>query len=113
MTALVIAEHDNASIKGATLNTVTAAAKIGGGVHVLAREQQPLGARHADEAGQQGGMDHAGDAHLHLGHAEHGAAGSQPQVAGQRHLQPAAQAPACAAGHHRGREAAQRLAQGP
>jgi hypothetical protein len=25
MTALVIAEHDNASIKGATLNTVTAA----------------------------------------------------------------------------------------
>ena len=32
MTALVIAEHDNASIKGATLNTVTAAAALGGEV---------------------------------------------------------------------------------
>jgi electron transfer flavoprotein alpha subunit len=35
MTALVIAEHDNASIKGATLNTVTAAAQCGGEVHLL------------------------------------------------------------------------------
>ena len=35
MTALVIAEHDNASLKGATLNTVTAAVKCGGEVHVL------------------------------------------------------------------------------
>ncbi len=35
MTALVIAEHDNASIKGATLNTVTAAIQCGGDVHVL------------------------------------------------------------------------------
>jgi len=35
MSALVIAEHDNASIKGATLNTVTAASKCGGDVHVL------------------------------------------------------------------------------
>ena len=35
MTTLVIAEHDNASIKGATLNTVTAAAACGGDVHVL------------------------------------------------------------------------------
>ncbi|MBV7420063.1 FAD-binding protein [Comamonas sp. CMM03] len=35
MTALVIAEHDNASIKGATLNTVTAAKACGGDVHVL------------------------------------------------------------------------------
>ena len=35
MTALVIAEHYNASIKGATLNTVTAAAACGGEVHVL------------------------------------------------------------------------------
>ncbi|WP_027816464.1 electron transfer flavoprotein subunit alpha/FixB family protein [Paraburkholderia bannensis] len=32
---LVIAEHDNASIKAATLNTVAAAQKIGGDVHVL------------------------------------------------------------------------------
>jgi len=35
MTSLVIAEHDNAHIKGATLNTVTAAAACGGEVHVL------------------------------------------------------------------------------
>ena len=35
MTALVIAEHDNASIKAATLNTVTAALQCGGDVHVL------------------------------------------------------------------------------
>jgi electron transfer flavoprotein alpha subunit len=35
MTSLVIAEHDNASIKPATLNTVTAAAAIGADVHVL------------------------------------------------------------------------------
>ncbi len=35
MTALVIAEHDNASIKSATLNAVTAAKQMGGDVHVL------------------------------------------------------------------------------
>ena len=36
MTVLVIAEHDHASIKGATLNTVTAAVACGAGdVHVL------------------------------------------------------------------------------
>jgi electron transfer flavoprotein alpha subunit len=35
MAILVIAEHDNAQLKGATLNTVAAAAKIGGEVHVL------------------------------------------------------------------------------
>ena len=35
MAALVIAEHDNTLVKGATLNTVTAAAKCGGEVHVL------------------------------------------------------------------------------
>jgi electron transfer flavoprotein alpha subunit len=35
MSILVIAEHDNASIKGATLNTVTAALACGPDVHVL------------------------------------------------------------------------------
>ena len=35
MTALVIAEHDNSSIKPATLNVVTAAAQCDGAVHVL------------------------------------------------------------------------------
>ncbi len=35
MTTLVIAEHDNASLKPATLNTVTAALQCGDDVHVL------------------------------------------------------------------------------
>jgi len=35
MTILIIAEHDNATLKGATLNTIAAALKLGGDVHVL------------------------------------------------------------------------------
>ncbi|MGQ5523405.1 electron transfer flavoprotein subunit alpha/FixB family protein [Chitinimonas sp. PSY-7] len=35
MSILVIAEHDNASLKSATLNTITAAAKLGSDIHVL------------------------------------------------------------------------------
>ncbi len=35
MAILVIAEHDNQSIKAATLNTVSAAAKLGSDIHVL------------------------------------------------------------------------------
>jgi electron transfer flavoprotein alpha subunit len=35
MTTLVIAEHDNVSLKGSTANTVTAATQCGGDVHVL------------------------------------------------------------------------------
>ena len=35
MSILVVAEHDNASLKGATLNTVAAAATIGGDVDLL------------------------------------------------------------------------------
>ncbi|TIC79073.1 electron transfer flavoprotein subunit alpha/FixB family protein [Crenobacter intestini] len=35
MAILVIAEHDNQSLKTGTLNTVTAAAKLGGDIHVL------------------------------------------------------------------------------
>jgi electron transfer flavoprotein alpha subunit len=47
MAALVIAEHDNATIKGATLNTVTAAlacAGSGGEVHVLVAGSNAAGA---------------------------------------------------------------------
>jgi electron transfer flavoprotein alpha subunit len=47
MTALVIAEHDNASIKGATLNTVTAASQCGGEVHVLVAGHNAAGAAQA------------------------------------------------------------------
>ncbi|HET8706945.1 MAG TPA: FAD-binding protein, partial [Pseudomonadales bacterium] len=35
MSILVYAEHDNASLKGATLNVITAAKAIGGEIHVL------------------------------------------------------------------------------
>jgi electron transfer flavoprotein alpha subunit len=46
MTALVIAEHDNASLKGSTLHTITAAIQCGGDVHVL------IAGHHADAAVQ-------------------------------------------------------------
>ena len=35
MSVLVIAEHDNVSLGGATRNTVSAAAKLGAEIHVL------------------------------------------------------------------------------
>lgn len=69
MPILVIAEHDNASIKGSTLCTVTAATRIGGEVHVLVAGVQASPAAeaasriagvskvlHADGAGLAGGL---------------------------------------------------------
>jgi electron transfer flavoprotein alpha subunit len=47
MACLVIAEHDNQSIKGATLNTVTAAVQCGGDVHVLVAGHNAAGAAKA------------------------------------------------------------------
>ena len=47
MPALVIAEHDNASIRGATLNTVTAAARCDAQVHVLVAGHQAQAAAQA------------------------------------------------------------------
>ena len=44
MTSLVIAEHDNASLKAATLNTITAALQCGGDVHVLVAGANAAGA---------------------------------------------------------------------
>ncbi|MCG8546416.1 MAG: electron transfer flavoprotein subunit alpha/FixB family protein, partial [Alphaproteobacteria bacterium] len=35
MTSLVVAEHENSELKGATFNTVAAAKALGGEVHVL------------------------------------------------------------------------------
>ncbi|WP_299199762.1 FAD-binding protein [uncultured Amphritea sp.] len=35
MATLIIAEHDNHTLKGATLNAVTAASQIGGDIHIL------------------------------------------------------------------------------
>ena len=48
---LVVAEHNNASIKGATLNTVAAAAQCGGEVHVLIAGHNAAGAAAAQIAG--------------------------------------------------------------
>ena len=50
MTALVIAEHDHGTLKGATLNTVTAAAACGGDVHVLIAGHNAGGAAQAAAA---------------------------------------------------------------
>jgi electron transfer flavoprotein alpha subunit len=75
MTSLVIAEHDNASIKGATLNTVTAAAAIGGDVHVLVAGHNAGAA--AAAAAQIAGVSkviHADGASLQNGLAENMAA---------------------------------------
>ncbi|MBJ9975218.1 electron transfer flavoprotein subunit alpha/FixB family protein [Pseudomonas sp. S75] len=43
MTILVVAEHENAALAPATLNTVAAAAKIGGDIHVLVAGQNVAG----------------------------------------------------------------------
>ncbi|MBP6895080.1 MULTISPECIES: electron transfer flavoprotein subunit alpha/FixB family protein [Pseudacidovorax] len=75
MTALVIAEHDNQSIKPATLNTVTAAAACGGDVHVLVAGQNAGAA--AQAAAQIAGVAkviHADGASLAEGLAENVAA---------------------------------------
>jgi electron transfer flavoprotein alpha subunit len=47
MATLVVAEHDNAALKGATLNAVSAAVKIGGPVHVLVAGSQCAAAAQA------------------------------------------------------------------
>ncbi|QDL54000.1 electron transfer flavoprotein subunit alpha/FixB family protein [Rhodoferax aquaticus] len=87
MTALVIAEHDNASIKGATLNTVSAAAQCGGDVHVLVAGSNAAAA--AAAAAQIAGVSkvlHAdSDAFAH-GLAENVAAQVLAVAAGYSHL---------------------------
>ena len=50
MSALVIAEHDHGTLKGATLNTVTAAIACGGDVHVLIAGHNAAGAAQAAAA---------------------------------------------------------------
>ena len=75
MTALVIAEHDNQSLKGATLNTVTAALQAGGEVHVLVAGHNAAGA--AAQAAQIAGVSkvlHADGPALGHGLAENVAA---------------------------------------
>ncbi|MDN3576307.1 FAD-binding protein [Chitinimonas viridis] len=64
MSILVIAEHDNGSLKAATLNTVTAAQKIGGDIHVLV-------AGHNAAAAAQAAAQIAGVAKVLLADATH------------------------------------------
>ncbi|MDI4632364.1 FAD-binding protein [Pelomonas sp. V22] len=87
MTALVIAEHDNASIKGATLNTVTAAAACGGDVHVLVAGANAAAA--AAAAAQIAGVSkviHADAAQLADGLAENLAAQVIAIAGGYSHI---------------------------
>ena len=75
MAALVIAEHDHASLKGATLNTITAAKACGGDVHVLVAGHNAGGA--AAAAAQVAGVSkvlHADGAQFAHGLAENVAA---------------------------------------
>jgi electron transfer flavoprotein alpha subunit len=76
MTALVVAEHDNGSIKGATLNTVTAAAQCGGDVHIL------VAGHNAGEAAKQAAKI-AGVAKVIHVEGEHFAHGLAENVAAQ------------------------------
>ena len=87
MTILVIAEHDHGSIKSATLNTVTAAAQIGGDVHVLVAGQNAGAA--AAAAAQIAGVSkvlHADGASLAHGLAENVAAQVLTIAAGYSHI---------------------------
>jgi electron transfer flavoprotein alpha subunit len=87
MAALVIAEHDNAQIKGATLNTVTAALACGGEVHVLVAGEGAAGA--AQAAAQIAGVAkvlHADGAGLGHGLAENVAAQVVALAAGYSHI---------------------------
>jgi electron transfer flavoprotein alpha subunit len=54
MSILVLAEHDNASLKAATLHAVTAAQKIGGEIHILVAGSGAQGA--ADAAAKVAGV---------------------------------------------------------
>ena len=75
MTVLVIAEHDNASLKAATLNTVTAALACGGDVHVLvAGEGAQAAAQAASQIAGVAKVLHADGASLKDGLAENLAA---------------------------------------
>jgi len=87
MAILVIAEHDNASLKGATLNTVTAAAAIGGDIHVLVAGHNAGAA--AAAAAQVAGVAkvlHADDAGLGASLAENVAAQVLALASGYSHI---------------------------
>src|SRR3954464_587938 len=75
MTALEVAAHDNAAIRGATLNTVTAAARCGGDVHVLvAGHNAGAAAKAASQIAGVAKVIHAEGEHFAHGLAENLAA---------------------------------------
>ena len=87
MTSLVIAEHDNGSIKGATLNTVTAAVQCGGDVHLLVAGSQATAA--AAAAAQISGVTkvlHAENVGFAHGLAENVAAQIMAIASGYSHI---------------------------
>ncbi len=87
MPTLIIAEHDHGTLKGATLNTVTAAAACGGDVHVLVAGQNAGGA--AQAAAQIAGVAkvlHADGASLAEQLAENVAAQVLAIAAGYSHV---------------------------
>src|SRR5690606_19391642 len=87
MTALVIAEHDNNSLKGATFNTITAAVQAGGDVHVLVAGANAAAA--AAAAAQIAGVTkvlHADGAQFADGLAENLAAQVLAVASGYSHL---------------------------
>ena len=87
MAILVIAEHDNQSIKPATLNTVTAAAQCGGEVHVLVAGHHAGGA--AAAAAQIAGVAkvlHADAPHLDHALAQNQAAQVVALAGGYSHI---------------------------
>jgi electron transfer flavoprotein alpha subunit len=87
MSVLVIAEHDNVSIKAATLNTVTAALQCGGEVHVLVAGANASAA--AQQAAQIAGVAkvlHADSPALAHGLAENMASQVLALAGGYSHL---------------------------
>lgn len=87
MSILVIAEHDNTTLKPATLNAVTAAAQCGGDVHILVAGHNAAGV--AQAAAQVAGVSkvlHADSAALAHGLAENVAAQVLALASGYSHL---------------------------
>jgi electron transfer flavoprotein alpha subunit len=75
MAVLVVAEHDNATVRGATFNTVTAAIACGGDVHVLiAGHNAGEAAKAAAQIAGVSKVIHADGAHFEHGLAENVAA---------------------------------------
>jgi electron transfer flavoprotein alpha subunit len=87
MTALVIADHDGAHLKGGTANAVTAAAKMGGDVHVLvAGSSAQAAAQAASKLAGVAKVLHVQAAHYDDGSPENYAALVVPMAKGYSHV---------------------------